>query len=39
MQVEVGLTAAESVEYYPPMPGDRSMDFRAFCTSTRPGPR
>ncbi len=24
MQVEVGMTAAESVEYYPPMPSDRS---------------
>jgi hypothetical protein len=35
MQVEVGLTAAESVEYYPPMPGDRASDFRAFCTSKK----
>jgi len=26
MQVEVGMTAAESVEYYPPLPGDRSVD-------------
>ena len=26
MQVEVGMTAAESVDYYPPLPGDRSLD-------------
>ena len=26
MQVEVGMTAAESAEYYPPLPGDRSVD-------------
>ncbi|MHB8973098.1 MAG: hypothetical protein ACYC3X_11820 [Pirellulaceae bacterium] len=24
MQVSVGMTAAESVDYYPPLPGDRS---------------
>lgn len=26
MRVEVGMTAAESVEYYPPLPHDRSID-------------
>ena len=26
MQVAVGMTAAESVEYYPPLPHDRSVD-------------
>jgi hypothetical protein len=36
MQVEVGMTAAESVEYYPPMAGDRSVNHynlspRAWC--------
>jgi hypothetical protein len=32
LRVETGMTAAESVEYYPPMPGDRSYAFRSvFC--------
>jgi hypothetical protein len=31
MQVEVSMTAAESVEYYPPLPSDRSRDFRDLC--------
>lgn len=30
MQVEVGMTAAESAEYYPPLPGDRSVDHYRF---------
>jgi len=30
MQVEVGMTAAESAEYYPPLPGDRSIDHYRF---------
>ncbi len=29
MQVEVGMTAAESVDYYPPLPDDRSVDHYA----------
>ena len=29
MQVEVGMTAAESVDYYPPLPDDRSLDHYA----------
>jgi hypothetical protein len=29
LRVETGMTAAESAEYYPPMPGDRSHDFRS----------
>jgi hypothetical protein len=28
LRVETGMTAAESVEYYPPTPGDRSYAFR-----------
>jgi len=32
LRVETGMTAAESVEYYPPTPGDRSYAFRSvFC--------
>jgi hypothetical protein len=32
LRVETGMTAAESVEYYPPTPGDRSDAFRSvFC--------
>ncbi len=30
MQVEVAMTAAESAEYYPPLPGDRSVDHYRF---------
>ena len=30
MQVEVGMTAAESVEYYPPLPDDRTADHYQF---------
>jgi len=30
MQVDVGMTAAESAEYYPPLPGDRSHDHYQF---------
>jgi hypothetical protein len=30
MQVEVGMTAAESMEYYPPLPNDRSVDHYRF---------
>jgi hypothetical protein len=30
MQVEVGMTAAESVEYYPPLPDDRSVNHYQF---------
>lgn len=30
MQVEVGMTAAESAEYYPPLPGDRTVDHYRF---------
>jgi len=29
LRVETGMTAAESVEYYPPTPGDRSYAFRS----------
>ena len=29
MQVEVGMTAAESVDYYPPLPDDRTVDHYA----------
>jgi hypothetical protein len=32
MQVEMGMTAAESVEYYPPLVGDRSADHYQFPT-------
>jgi hypothetical protein len=32
MQVDVGMTAAESAEYYPPLPGDRSQDHYQFGT-------
>jgi hypothetical protein len=32
LRVETGMTAAESIEYYPPTPGDRSDAFRrVFC--------
>jgi hypothetical protein len=32
LRVETGMTAAETVEYYPPTPGDRSQAFRSvFC--------
>lgn len=30
MQVEVGMTAAESAEYYPPLPNDRTVDHYRF---------
>jgi hypothetical protein len=30
MHVEVGMTAAESVDYYPPLPGERSKDHYDF---------
>lgn len=30
MQVEVGMTAAESAEYYPPLPHDRTVDHYRF---------
>jgi hypothetical protein len=30
MQVEVGMSAAESVEYYPPLPDDRSVNHYQF---------
>jgi hypothetical protein len=30
MQVEVGMTAAESIEYYPPLPDDRSLNHYQF---------
>jgi hypothetical protein len=39
MQVEVGMTAAESVEYYPPLPDDRSVNhyqFSADCPEACP---
>ena len=29
LRVETGMTAAESIEYYPPTPGDRSDAFRS----------
>jgi hypothetical protein len=35
MQVEVGMTAAESVDYYPPLPDDRSVDHYSMAS---PGP-
>lgn len=33
MQVDVGMTAAESVEYYPPLSHDRSVDHYRFSQS------
>ncbi len=30
LRVEVGMTAAESVDYYPPLPGDRGRDYHRF---------
>jgi len=38
LQVEVSMTAAESVEYYPPLPHDRSYDFRHFCEEVKKWP-
>ncbi len=41
MQVEVGMTAAESVEYYPPLPDDRSVNHYQFtpdCPEAHPCP-
>ena len=34
MQVEVGMTAGESVEYYPPLPDDRSVDHYELGTAS-----
>jgi hypothetical protein len=31
MQVEVGMTAAESAEYYPPLPGEKGSNYHDFC--------
>jgi len=38
MQVEVGMTAAESVEYYPPLPDDRTRDHYQLGRPARPAP-
>lgn len=32
MRVEVGMTAAESVEYYPPLAAERGKDYHDICT-------
>lgn len=37
MQVEVGMTAAESVDYYPPLPDDRSVDHYAMAGPGKKG--
>jgi hypothetical protein len=36
LQVEVGMTAAESAEYYPPLPGDRSANYHNMCEFENP---
>jgi hypothetical protein len=38
LQVEVGMTAAESVEYYPPLPDDRSANHYQFTDCPDVGP-
>ncbi len=35
MRVEVGMTAAESVEYYPPLAGERGKEYHDLCTVRR----
>lgn len=38
MQVEVSMTAAESAEYYPPLPHDRSLNFLDYCDELKKWP-
>lgn len=34
LEMEAGLTAAESAQYYPPLPDDRSVDHYSMCSET-----